>query len=210
MTEQLFESAAQALTFAFNFSMQQYDRPLMNRLADGPGIRTGKGLSGLDGAGQAGIIRRHVAKLDALHQAVLVSRFAPPQLNCTCGRLCCSGKAPNLEWQAAIRILADYGERDALAGCSINRPLTLAMLRRLIGHKLQIVEMARTAAVAENTVTNQLSKLKNWFKGEGTRHNSSPPRLGAEPSAMLQIEYSLVQSGLVACTPAPTNVSVGV
>ncbi|MNY38370.1 hypothetical protein D3C86_1729920 [compost metagenome] len=58
-TVPLFPRAHAALTFALNYSMQQYDRPLMNRIASGeltagmaPG--GGEGLSGLDGAGQAG------------------------------------------------------------------------------------------------------------------------------------------------------------
>jgi hypothetical protein len=53
----LFRTPQAALVFAFNYSMQQQDRPLMDRLAS-PAARTGKGLSGVDGAGQAGMIRR--------------------------------------------------------------------------------------------------------------------------------------------------------
>ena len=34
--EPLFDSAHAALVYAFNYSGQAYDRPLMNRLADDP------------------------------------------------------------------------------------------------------------------------------------------------------------------------------
>lgn len=57
--EKLFRTPQEALVFAFNYSMQQQGRPLMDRLAS-PAARTGKGLSGNDGAGQAGMIRRFI------------------------------------------------------------------------------------------------------------------------------------------------------
>jgi hypothetical protein len=53
----LFRTPQAALVFAFNYSMQQQGRPLADRLAS-PAARTGKGLSGVDGAAQAGMIRR--------------------------------------------------------------------------------------------------------------------------------------------------------
>lgn len=53
----LFRTPQAALVFAFNYSMQQQGRPLADRMAS-PAARTGKGLSGVDGAGQAGMIRR--------------------------------------------------------------------------------------------------------------------------------------------------------
>lgn len=51
-----FTRAHAALVFALNFASDCYDRPVMNRLADGPRA-AGKGLAGLDGAAQAGMVR---------------------------------------------------------------------------------------------------------------------------------------------------------
>ncbi|POR52772.1 hypothetical protein B0G62_10469 [Paraburkholderia eburnea] len=64
-TEKLFRTPQDALVFAFNYSMQRGDRPLVDRLA-APAARTGKGLSGNDGAGQAGMIRRFIDGSDSV------------------------------------------------------------------------------------------------------------------------------------------------
>lgn len=197
MDEPLFSNAQAALAFAFNFSLQQYDRPLMNKLADGPGIRTGRGLSGNDGAGQAGILRRHVATLTHLQQAVLVARFAPAQLDCSCGAACCSEKMVNFEWQAALRLLADDGERVALAGCTVNRHMTLKLLRKLIGHKLRVGDIGREAGVTEKTASHHFSKLKVWFHGEKEGHNGEPPQRGIDQIAMAAAETALGNAGLI-------------
>lgn len=59
----LFRTPQAALVFAFNYSMQQQGRPLADRMAS-PAARTGKGLSGVDGAAQAGMIRRVMGGLN--------------------------------------------------------------------------------------------------------------------------------------------------
>ncbi len=88
----LFRTPQDALTFAFNYSMQQQDRPLMDRLA-APAARTGKGLSGMDGAGQAGMICRVIGSLDNRYEeAALIARFAPRTIVCNCKSPCCAGK----------------------------------------------------------------------------------------------------------------------
>jgi hypothetical protein len=197
MDEPLFKSAPDALAFAFHYTMQQYDRPLVNRLADGPGVRTGRGLSGTDGAATAGSIRRHVGELLPLDQAALVARFAPEQTICGCGRSCCAGKIPNHEWQAGLRVLADYAEREALKNCSINRNLTLRVLRKLMGQAATTLEIASRAGVSENTAAAHLGRLKVWYRGESVGKGDEPPKEGVEQLAMMRIEESLRLAGLV-------------
>ena len=79
--EILFNSAHGALVFAFNFSGQAYDRPMMNRLAT-PSVGTGKGLVGLDGAGQSGFIRAEVKAMGKLSEAIIIARIAPRSTPC--------------------------------------------------------------------------------------------------------------------------------
>ncbi|QGZ56739.1 hypothetical protein [Paraburkholderia acidiphila] len=64
-TEKLFRTPQDALVFAFNYSMHGQGRPLVDRLA-APSPRTGKGLSGNDGAGQAGMVRRFIDGSDSV------------------------------------------------------------------------------------------------------------------------------------------------
>ena len=71
-----FDSYIDALIFAFNASSENYDRPYMNRVA-APAVGSGRGLGGLDGAAQAGMIRAEVRDLGRMREAILLARFAP-------------------------------------------------------------------------------------------------------------------------------------
>ncbi|RDU99218.1 hypothetical protein [Trinickia dinghuensis] len=55
--EKLFRTTEEALRFSLNYSLYQQGRALADRLAT-PAGRKGKGLSGSDGAAQAGMLRR--------------------------------------------------------------------------------------------------------------------------------------------------------
>ncbi len=195
--EATFSSTPAALLFAFNFSMQQYDRPMMNRMAGGPAAGAG-GLSGLDGAAQAGLVRARIARLDALHQAALVARYAPPTLPCECTHPCCSGQKPNFEWQAAMRLLADEAERAPLSGCAAKRPLTLGLLSRAVGRDKQgMQQLAKNAGVSHNTATNHMSRIQQWYRGERLGKAGAEPKPGLEQVAMDRAEAALCESGLV-------------
>lgn len=168
----LFPSAHAALTFALNFSMQQYDRPLMNRIASGeltagmtPG--GGKGLSGLDGAGQAGMIRAELERLKPIEQAVLVAQAAPSQIPCACGVACCSGWKINPEWQDAMSVLTSAAAPAALPGCVSNGRLRSALIQRLFGAKVGLAELAERYDKNEKTVSAHQAKLKRWLFGGG-------------------------------------------
>ncbi|MDR3087791.1 MAG: hypothetical protein LBU45_07565 [Azoarcus sp.] len=119
----LFESTHAALTFAFHFSGQNYQRPVMNRMVKNE--PSGKGLGGLDGAAQAGMIRAEVSALGRIAEAVITARYAPATLDCSCRAPCCCRHKPNPEWRNAIATIADHMRTTALAGCT-----TTALMRR--------------------------------------------------------------------------------
>nr|WP_313036804.1 hypothetical protein [Achromobacter ruhlandii] len=168
--EPLFKSAHAALVFALNYSMQQYDRPLLNRIASGeltagmaPG--GGKGLSGLDGAGQAGMIRNELAQLSPIQQAALVASIAPQQLPCGCKVSCCSGWKVNQEWADALRDLTEAAAAGALSGCLSNGRLRSMLIQRLFGAKVTLSRLAEDHKVDERTVSAHHAKLKRWLFG---------------------------------------------
>lgn len=196
-TAPMFTSAHAAIVFALNFTMQQYDRPLMNRIAGKMADKPGLGLSGQDGAAQAGMIRRRLSTLPVWQQSILVARLAPPMLECNCGAPCCGGKQPNQEWQGALRVTADYAEREALAGCTINRPLTLALLTRLLGHqKRDLSAIAKEVNAAPNTVSNHNARIKAWLLGkDGKGDEEATP--GKDALAMAAAEEALTAAGIV-------------
>lgn len=163
----LFRSAHAALVFALHYSMQQYDRPLMNRVAAGPAKEEGKGLSGLDGAAQAGMIRAELARLAPLHQAVLVANIAPQQVPCECRAACCGGWKTNPEWSDAISELTTVAAAAALAGCVSNGRLRSALIQRLLGAKATLADLAARHDVDEKTAGAHSAKLKRWLFGGG-------------------------------------------
>lgn len=80
--EALFASYQEALIFAFNYCDQQYAKSLMARLY--AKIGSGKGLSGIDGAGEAGMIMADVMRLSQCEQDVLCVRYTMIKSFCKC------------------------------------------------------------------------------------------------------------------------------
>lgn len=163
--EPMFKSAHAALVFALNYSMQQYDRPLMNKKASGPATGNGKGLSGVEGAGQAGMVRVELAQLAPIQQAVLIASVAPQQLPCGCNVSCCSGLKLNQEWADALRDLTTAAAAGALSGCMSNGRLRSMLIQRLFGAKVTLSKLAEDHKVDERTVSAHHAKLKRWLFG---------------------------------------------
>lgn len=198
LLEPLFESAHGALVFAFNFSGQCYDRPMMNRLAS-PAIGSGKGLVGLDGAAQAGMIRAEVQAMGKLAEAILIARIAPRSMPCHCRQACCSGKKPNKEWTDAIGFLADHVRTTALAGCTANGMLRREYVVRYFSRKDERVSLevlAERHDVNRQTVGAHASKVALLFGGtQAKKDKAAVP--GFEAAAMNAIEDRLRDIGMV-------------
>lgn len=196
--EPLFESAHGALVFAFNFSGQCYDRPMMNRLAS-PTFGTGKGLVGLDGAAQAGFIRAEVQALGKLAEAILIARLAPRWMPCHCRQACCSGKKPNKEWTDAIAYLADYVRNTALAGCTANGMMRREYVVRHFSRKedrTSIEELAERHDIARNTISAHAAKVATLLGGHQAKKDKAAAP-GLESAAMNAIEDQLRDIGMV-------------
>lgn len=164
--EPLFESAHGALVFAFNFSGQCYDRPMMNRLAS-PAFGSGKGLAGLDGAAQAGMIRAEVQAMGQLAEAILIARIAPRSVPCHCRSSCCSGHRPNKDWTDAISYLAEYVRTTALAGCTSNGLLRREYVLRYFTRKddrISLEALAEKHDLNRQTVSAHASKVAKTIK----------------------------------------------
>lgn len=193
--EPLFTSAHAALVFAFNFNMQQYDRPLMNKLAGTP-AGGGKGLSGIDGAAQAGMIRAELDRLNPIRKAMVTASIAPRQVY--------AGKSdpgkgewrPNPEWQTAIMTISWDMASSALSGCISNRALRAGIVARCFGAKVNLSELAEYCEVAQNTATNHYQRIRNYLNG--TRGGSgTEPIIGEVRRAMDDIERRLLAAEII-------------
>jgi hypothetical protein len=167
-SEKLFRTPVDALIFAFNYSMQQQGRPLADRMAS-PGGRTGKGLSGNDGAAQAGMIWYELQQMSEIEVAVLVARFAPRSMPCTCTNACCRGYTPNPAWNDAVRTLEQYAQT-LLAGHLSNYRLRRRLVEKAIGLKIEIKALAKECGVTEKTAGVHWRTIKEWMNGKPAQH----------------------------------------
>lgn len=182
-SDPLFRSAHDALVFAFNFSMDLYDRPLMNKMADGPRPE-GKGLSGLDGAAQAGFVRAELHSLGAIPEAILIARIAPRSQPCECRKPCCSGQSLNPEWIGAVDALVQHAMA-ALSGCGVvHYRVRRASVLRYFGERVSLTETAEKCGISKNTVTDHNQKILKALKTD-------------EAAAWGRFESRLIASGMV-------------
>lgn len=192
---ELFSSAHAALTFAYQFSCQAYDRPLMNRLSDKPSP-PGKGLAGLDGAAQSGIIRAMVASLGGLFENIIIARYAPRSVPCSCKKSCCKGYKDNQEWVCAVAWLADHMRTTALLGCTTNGLMRREYVSRYFTKKSDrsnLLTLAAKNGVADRTVFNHMETVRNYF-GEQVKRKEAIH--GQEYRALQAVDEKLYQAGL--------------
>lgn len=190
MSEIEFESAFDAVRFALCYSSQQYGETMMAKRLRGESVGTGMGLVGFDGAGQAGLIRRELWALPELHLSVLVARAAARDLPCSCGSTCCSGRTPNLEWQAAIGWLTDASA--AYASSFSHYRVRRAIIERIFGVKCNLVDIARACDAHVDTVSKHNAAVRRWISG-----NSKTQALGVERVAWWVIERRFTELGLL-------------
>jgi len=157
----LFASAAAAAAFALNFSGQSYQRPLTDRMAQ-PSPSRGKGLYGLDGAAQAGMIRAELATLGLIGEAIITAEMANRTKPCSCRAPCCAGHLTNPEWAAAIGLLSNVAKE--LKICPNHMNVRSNLLRRFFGVPVEITEIAKLCGVTRDTVYNHNAKLITWLK----------------------------------------------
>lgn len=165
--EALFDSAHAALVFAFNISNQCFDRPPLARMALSPLTGSGRGLSGLDGAAQAGMIRSEVKALGELMESSLIARFAPRNQPCSCKSKCCSGKQFNMEWRNAIAWLTNHIKGSALSGTHADYRVARSCVDRYFHNgdqKISTAKLALTMGIHRNSVESYVHRVSKLLK----------------------------------------------
>ena len=165
---QLFKSAHAAMTFALNFQGAP-TLSVMNRMGQEPSKVSGKGLSGLDGAAQAGIIRCKLSTLGALHESILVAEIAPRSHPCSCRSYCCSGFTRNQEWSDAISWLCDDVRVNALDGHRTTHPIRRACVEVFFGAKIPVAKIANDLDFSESTASTLIKKVRRYLSVEQNR-----------------------------------------
>lgn len=147
MSDPLFNSAASAIMFALRYSSQQYAETPMSKLMKRGGRASGKGLVGLDGAGQAGMILKKIDNLGRLERACIIARYTDRMAECPC----CKAATASDDYRDAINVLADWALRNVENVTDVAR-MRFAIVadfyerRRLVGKTAEAIGMARATA----------------------------------------------------------------
>ncbi len=199
MIEPIFRDSHHALLFAFNFSHQAYDRPLMNRLATkGSCAQANENLVGLNGAGQAGMIFSKLSKLTLLQQMIIFATYAPRKIQCYCTSSCCSGYKPNLMWNECIYEISRIAASEVLAGCVSHRVLRDGIVKRVFGGNVVLADLAYKCDVSANTATEHNQRIKRWLVGSNLRMtNREAKDYGLIEIARSRADAVLTESGMV-------------
>lgn len=194
----LFDTARDAIVFAFNHSNQCYDRPIMNRLA-APSPLGGRGLGGVDGAAQAGMILLELQGLGDLDQAIITARCAPRTLPGTESHQFFRQERANRIWTSAITYLASHVRTAALGGCTSDSRMRHEYVIRYFStarEKISFEELAETYGFHRQTVSAHANRVARYFGGPRVRRNGDDD-IGAEGRAMARLEDQLQARGIV-------------
>lgn len=152
-----FRTVRGALAFAFNFTHGTVKKPFIASLTGSS--RPGRGLSGLDGAAQAGLIKSAVSQLAPVRAHLIVGRYTPKKLPCPCKRQCCAGYLLNREWAQSVEWLTEYVLTAALAGTVSHFRLRRAIIVRYLGDEISIARIAGDCHVKRDTAAEHNKRV---------------------------------------------------
>jgi len=181
LNQALFTSAASAAAFALNFSSLSYQKSAVNRMVGTP-PPVGKGLGGLDGAAQAGMVRAELASIGLIGEAIIVADIAHKIKPCACKAPCCSGEVTNPEWAAAIGLLSNYLQEMKIGPSHFI--VRMNLVRRFFGVDVSISEIARSTGLSRDTITTYNAKVVPFLKAE-------------KKLAWVQFDQKLIESGMI-------------
>ncbi len=188
----LFDNAHEALTFAYRFTGQHYAH---SRLDTTPPDATGKGLGGLDGAGQAGMIQSAIKRLGRITEAIIIARYALPWSPCTCGLHGCTGRKVNRQWCSAIMELSGQIKNTALAGCRCSAKCRMDYVYRYFSpQKEPLSVIARREKLHRNSAIRHYKLVTHYFRGAGEEKPS------LESAAYRAAENRLTEIGIIGTT----------
>jgi hypothetical protein len=151
---QLFKNSHEALTFAFNYSSQQYALSPMSKLMTAGAIGSGKGLVSQDGAGQTGFIMAEVGRLEPLHRACITARYSTRFSDCPC-----CGNSNNLtqEYKEAIVVLREWSA-SLFSGLSLRNAREL-VVRAYYERGIKVQEISDQVKIPKRTLYDNKAKI---------------------------------------------------
>ncbi|WP_430228018.1 hypothetical protein [Paraburkholderia tropica] len=155
----IFNSAQEAIMFACNFSSQQYAMSPMAKLLQGPSRGSGRGLVGLDGAGQAGMVFAELQRIDYWQLAALVTGKLSRSERCDCRRACCRGWKLNPLFEEAVSQLADYVAL-TLTPVPPVKEFRVAVIMKYYGEKTDALEVAKNLGIKKSAAERHITAIR--------------------------------------------------
>lgn len=188
----LFESAWSAAMFAINYHLHnQPEKSAMLKAMSDPSPAGGKGLVGLDGAAQSGMVLSELKRVGTLGEACIIARIAKKQIPCYCKSDCCNGHRPNWTWMSAIGTISTEvsaifrAEREpGKRGEQENHTLQRLLIAKVFGTPVKLSEAATEHDITPATVGNHYAKILRLLKR-------------AEADAWRDFEAVLKASGII-------------
>jgi hypothetical protein len=160
----IFNTQTGALKFAFNFAHGGVKTWTIGSLAGGN--KAGRGLAGLDGAGQAGLIRSALGRLAPIRLHILTARYVIPSTSCACGEPCCRGYRENPEWTEAIKEIGEFVLKQGATGTVSHYRLRRALVMRYFGSKESYATIAAQCGINRDTASDYQNKVTTLLKAE--------------------------------------------
>lgn len=159
----IFSSVQEAVTFACNYSSQQYAMSPMAKLLQGPARGSGRGLVGLDGAGQASMVFAEIARLDYWQMVAVIASRATRSETCNCLRPCCRGWRMTELFREAVSQLADQAARDSREVLPV-KAFRIAVLGKYFGEKIHVLDEAEKLGIAEHPANRHATTIRKWVR----------------------------------------------
>lgn len=158
----LFRSVEDALAFAYRHAPAEAPLSSVNAMA-GAVPPPGRGLSGENGAGQAGMILSAVQSLGHLAENVCRARYLHRSVPCQCGAMCCAGKRMNPDWLHAIGTVTAGISAD-IPGHKVMYRMRRAVVGRYFGEKIRFVDIAKELRIDRDTASAHANAVQTILK----------------------------------------------
>ena len=179
----LFKSAHEALRFAYNYNWDNCVKAMIGI----PPAPTGRGLGGLDGAAEAGNIKRIVCSKGVQTEMLVVAKFAPHIIP----RSISKGWYVSLGWLSAIRYLARLTEQDCFSGGGDEEYRGRIIAKVFRRERASIEDIGKMASIPRSTAYRHFRSVKKYIEGDRTGAK------GILQLAIESIESELRNAGIV-------------
>lgn len=161
--EGIFSSAEEAITFAANYSSQQYAMSPMAKILQRGAYGSGRGLVGLDGAGQAGMVFAEIDRLDYWQMLALIAGKIVRSEHCDCTSPCCRGWKMTELFRESVSQLADHVAQ-VLEVVPPVKEFRVAVIMKYYGEKVHPKDVAERLGIPADAAERHTTAIRKCIR----------------------------------------------